>query len=215
MWSSTRWHRIYSGSGNVPYIQFQSVGDFIPEPRCSKFAVGYKRCRCAVCCAKYYREAGPLGTRIYEPFYIRSIGHEETLFHRFFECPFSISCWNTIPISWNMNLQPLDMVIEAREAPSSGKSSSPLVGQSGWSKMVWFLTMSKLISIHGGWGSQKNLALYAQKPNQRDKLYSICGETALHNVFVSILFPFGPWCLVILLYLYCSFFYLIEKQKNR
>ena len=65
-------------------------------------------------------------------------GHEETLFHLFFECPFSISCWNTIPISWNMNLQPLDMVIAAREAleaPSSGKSSSPPVGQSGWSEM--------------------------------------------------------------------------------
>ena len=25
---------------NVPYVQFESVGDFIPEPRCSKFAVG-------------------------------------------------------------------------------------------------------------------------------------------------------------------------------
>ena len=24
----------------MPYIQFRSVGDFIPEPRCSKFAVG-------------------------------------------------------------------------------------------------------------------------------------------------------------------------------
>ena len=31
---------IYTGSGNVPYVQFESVGDFIPEPRCSKFAVG-------------------------------------------------------------------------------------------------------------------------------------------------------------------------------
>ena len=28
------------GSGNVPYVQFESVGDFIPKPRCSKFAVG-------------------------------------------------------------------------------------------------------------------------------------------------------------------------------
>ena len=27
-------------SGNVPYVQFETVGDFIPEPRCSKFAVG-------------------------------------------------------------------------------------------------------------------------------------------------------------------------------
>ena len=24
----------------MPYVQFGSVGDFIPEPRCSKFAVG-------------------------------------------------------------------------------------------------------------------------------------------------------------------------------
>ena len=24
----------------MPYVQFQSIGDFIPEPRCSKFAVG-------------------------------------------------------------------------------------------------------------------------------------------------------------------------------
>ena len=31
---------IYTGSDNVPYIQFQWVGDFIPELRCSKFAVG-------------------------------------------------------------------------------------------------------------------------------------------------------------------------------
>ena len=24
----------------MPYVQFESVGEFIPEPRCSKFAVG-------------------------------------------------------------------------------------------------------------------------------------------------------------------------------
>ena len=24
----------------MPYVQFELVGDFIPEPRCSKFAVG-------------------------------------------------------------------------------------------------------------------------------------------------------------------------------
>ena len=24
----------------MPYVQFESVGDFIPEPRCLKFAVG-------------------------------------------------------------------------------------------------------------------------------------------------------------------------------
>ena len=32
--------RVYTSSGNVPYVQFESVGDFIPEPRCSKFVVG-------------------------------------------------------------------------------------------------------------------------------------------------------------------------------
>ena len=31
---------IYTGSGNVPYVQSGSVGDFIPEPRCSKSVVG-------------------------------------------------------------------------------------------------------------------------------------------------------------------------------
>ena len=24
----------------MPYVQFESVGDFIPEPKCSKFVVG-------------------------------------------------------------------------------------------------------------------------------------------------------------------------------
>ena len=28
------------GSGNMPYVQFKSVSDFIPKPRCSKFVVG-------------------------------------------------------------------------------------------------------------------------------------------------------------------------------
>ena len=31
---------VYTGLGNVPYVQFESVGDFIPEPGCSKFVVG-------------------------------------------------------------------------------------------------------------------------------------------------------------------------------
>lgn len=40
--------------------------------------------------------------------------HEETSFHLFFECAFSQACWNTIPVNWNMNLPPLDKVIDAR-----------------------------------------------------------------------------------------------------
>ena len=31
---------IYTGLDNVPYVEFESAGDFIPEPRCSKFVVG-------------------------------------------------------------------------------------------------------------------------------------------------------------------------------
>jgi hypothetical protein len=43
-----------------------------------------------------------------------SSGCEETSFHLFFECPFSQVCWNSIPMSWDTNLQPLDMIIKAR-----------------------------------------------------------------------------------------------------
>jgi hypothetical protein len=39
---------------------------------------------------------------------------EETCMHLFFECPFSLSCWNHIGIHWDFSLPPLDMLIEAR-----------------------------------------------------------------------------------------------------
>ena len=55
-WPSTQWHRVYTGSGNVPYVQFESVGDFIPEPRCSKFAVGLQTRRRKMGCTR-----GPVG----------------------------------------------------------------------------------------------------------------------------------------------------------
>jgi hypothetical protein len=41
-------------------------------------------------------------------------GCEETSFHLFFDCSFSQASWNSISIIWNRNLQPLDMIIEAR-----------------------------------------------------------------------------------------------------
>ena len=44
--------RIYTGSGNMPYVQFESVGDFIPESRCSKFAVGLQMRRRKKGCAR-------------------------------------------------------------------------------------------------------------------------------------------------------------------
>jgi hypothetical protein len=43
-----------------------------------------------------------------------SMAPEETSFHLFFGCPFSVDCWSSISIHWNLNLQPLDMIIQAR-----------------------------------------------------------------------------------------------------
>ena len=48
--------RGHTGSGNVPYVQFESVDDFIPEPRCSKFAVGLQTRR-----RKMEGTGGPVG----------------------------------------------------------------------------------------------------------------------------------------------------------
>ena len=45
-----------------------------------------------------------------------SSGYEETCFHLFFECPFSKICWQSLSIDWNLQIPPLDMVIEARNA---------------------------------------------------------------------------------------------------
>jgi len=42
-------------------------------------------------------------------------GSEESSFHLFFECNFSQSCWRSISINWNLNLPPLDMMLNARE----------------------------------------------------------------------------------------------------
>lgn len=41
-------------------------------------------------------------------------GVEETSFPLFIVCPFSQACWDSIPISWDTSLPPLDMMIDAR-----------------------------------------------------------------------------------------------------
>ena len=56
-WPSTQWHGIYTGSGNMPYVQCGSVGDFIPEPRCSKSIVGLQTRRRKEGCTR-----GPVGS---------------------------------------------------------------------------------------------------------------------------------------------------------
>ena len=40
----------------MPYVQFELVSDFIPEPRCSKFAVGLQTRRRKIGCTR-----GPVG----------------------------------------------------------------------------------------------------------------------------------------------------------
>ena len=52
IWPSTQWHRVYTDLGNMLYVQFKSVGDFIPEPRCSKFAVGLQTRRRKMGCMR-------------------------------------------------------------------------------------------------------------------------------------------------------------------
>ena len=46
----------------MPYVQFESVGDFIPEPRCSKFVVGLQTER-----SKMGGARGPVGLRTEGP----------------------------------------------------------------------------------------------------------------------------------------------------
>ena len=46
----------------MPYVQIESVGDFIPEPRCSKFAVGLQMRR-----RKMGGTRGPVGLWSKEP----------------------------------------------------------------------------------------------------------------------------------------------------
>lgn len=43
-----------------------------------------------------------------------SLQHRETLFHLFFQCPFSKRCWRKIGISWNTSLEFFQMLVLAR-----------------------------------------------------------------------------------------------------
>ena len=60
-WSSTQWHRVYTGLGNVPYVQFELIGDFISEPRCSKFAVRLQTSGNKMGCQEVRSNSGPKG----------------------------------------------------------------------------------------------------------------------------------------------------------
>ena len=89
-----------------------------------------------------------------------NIGCEETNFHLFFECTFIQTSWNTIPISWDFNLPPLDMVIVARS-----NFGSPIFREifitACWT--IWrarnaiFFIMIRLISVNGRDCSSRSL----------------------------------------------------------
>ena len=42
-WPSTQLHRVYTGSGNMPYVQLRLVGDFILSSGARSLLWGYKR----------------------------------------------------------------------------------------------------------------------------------------------------------------------------
>ncbi|RCV19087.1 hypothetical protein SETIT_3G356100v2 [Setaria italica] len=42
-------------------------------------------------------------------------GHEETLYHLFFTCLFSICCWNWLGVSWDLSLSTVDLIIDAHQ----------------------------------------------------------------------------------------------------
>ena len=63
----------YTGSGNVPYVKFESVGDFIPEPRCSKFAVGLQTRRRKMGCTRGLVGSGRKGRKRQELRYELSV----------------------------------------------------------------------------------------------------------------------------------------------
>ena len=64
---------VYTGSDNVSYVQFESVGDFIPEPRCLKFAVGLQTRRRKMGVQEVRLDSGLKGREWREPRYVLSV----------------------------------------------------------------------------------------------------------------------------------------------
>lgn len=93
-----------------------------------------------------------------------NFGCEETCFHLFFECPFSRDCWATIPINWNLNLSPLDMILQAR-ADFDSTIFREIIITACW--VIWN-TRNKIIFDNG----QKNADQW--KRQFRDELGLVC-----------------------------------------
>ena len=64
---------VYTGSVNVLYVQFESVSDFISEPRCSKFAMGLQTEGRKVGVQEVRSDSGRKGREWREPRYVLSV----------------------------------------------------------------------------------------------------------------------------------------------
>jgi hypothetical protein len=136
-------------------------------------------------------------------------GHEEISFHLFFECPFNIACWNTMPINCNLNLPHLDMVIEARTNFGSNIFRDIYIAAC-W--VIWitrneviFFIMGRSILISGKEDSRKILDLCVRNPMQVGKYPSIYGKIVTLPDFVPFLLGLDALYLLLYLFLYLFF----------
>ena len=118
-------------------------------------------------------------------------GCEETLLHLFFSCPFSQDCWNTLHIHWNLNLDPLDMVIEARTTFGHCIFREIMITACWiiWKlEMTSFLTMEFVTSRFERGISRRSLVWCVPMPSRLQKDLYLFGETITPNV--SFFFSF-------------------------
>ena len=112
---------------------------------------------------------------------------EETLLHLFFKCPFSQDCWNSIPISWNLNLPPLDMVIEARSNFDSPIFREIFISACWtiWKARNGIIFNKNLFQWWNGKQlSEKTLAWFASKLRRALLILFLCGERVAYDVLV-------------------------------
>lgn len=106
-----------------------------------------------------------------------NLGCEETCFHLFFECPFSRDCWATTQIVWNLNLSPLDMILQAR-IDFQNIISREIVITACW--IIW-ITRNSIIFDNG----QRSINLW--KTKFRDELGLVCTKAkASKSILISL-----------------------------
>ena len=118
-------------------------------------------------------------------------GCEETLLRLFLSCPFSQDCWNTLHIHWNLNLDPLDMVIEARTTFGHCIFREIMITACWiiWKlEMTSFLTMEFVTSRFERGISRRSLVWCVPMPSRLQKDLYLFGETITPNV--SFFFSF-------------------------